>query len=295
MVNYLSMFLKDLQTRLIPIYHLTKKGVPFHWGELQQKAFEMIKKDLTEAPVLAMPNNEGHLVLVSDTSKIACGLALYQEQKAKYRLIAYFSKKLPLSAQRYSISELELTGIYDNVTAFKHLLRNSNFTLYCDHSALVHIMNGKKEAPTLRLKKLIENLSDYKFNIKFLRGKDMFVSDFLSRHPDNEDSCNDPIISVAFLMKEIVLPEHSPKFMEWLNVMLNTREMLAYKEKAYRECQCERVMSMKGPFRIMTRSMAKSAQAEVPAMYPLKGDHKKPEKSQIGIIEVKDKEEQSQG
>ena len=126
-----------------------------------------------------------------------------------------------------------MTGIYANVTAFKHLLRNSNFTLYCDHSALVHIMNGKKEPPTLRLKKLIENLSDYKFDIKFLGGKDMFVS----RHPDNEELCNDPIIPVAFLMKEIVLPEHSPKFMEWLNVMLDTREMLAYKTRDYKECQ----------------------------------------------------------
>ena len=295
MVNYLSMFLKDLQTKLIPIYHLTKKGVPFHWAELQQKVFEMIKKDLTEAPVLAMPNTEGHMVLVSNTSKIACGSALYQEQKGRYRLIAYFSKKLPLLAQRYSISELELTGIYANVTAFKHLLRNSNFTLYCDHSALVHIMNGKKEPPTLRLKKLIENLSDYKFNIKFLRGKDMFVSDFLSGHPDNEESCNDPIIPVAFLMKEIVLPEHSHKFMEWLNVMLDTKEMLAYKGNSYRECKCERVRSMREPFRVMTRSMAKTAKADVPAMYPLKGDHKKPEKSQIGIIEVKDREEQGQG
>ena len=295
MVNYLSMFLKDLQTKLIPIYHLTKKDVPFDWGESQQKAFEMIKKDLTEAPVLAMPNTEGHMVLVSDTSKIACGSALYQKQKGRYRLIAYFSKKLQLSAQRYSISELELTGIYANVTAFKHLLRNSNFTLYCDHSALVHIMNGKKEPPTLRLKKLIENLSDYKFDIKFLRGKDIFVSDFSSRHPDNEESCNDPIIPVAFLMKEIVLPEHSHKFMEWLNVLLDTREMLAYKENTYRECQCERVMTMKETFRIMTRGMAKSAKAEVTAMYPLKGDHKKPEKSQIGIIEDKDKKGKNQG
>ena len=198
--------------------------------------------------VLAMPNTEGHMVLVSDTSRIACGSALYQEQKGRFRLIAYFFKKLSLSAQRYSISELKLTGIYANVTAFKHLLRNSNFTLYCDHSALVHIINGKKEPPTLRLKKLTENLSDYKFDIKFLRGKDMFVSDFLSRHPDNEESYNDPIIPVAFLMKEIVLPEHSHKFMEWLNVMLDTREILAYKENSYRECQCERVMSMKEPF-----------------------------------------------
>ena len=34
MVNYLSMFLKDLQTKLIPIYHLTKKGVPFPLGRI---------------------------------------------------------------------------------------------------------------------------------------------------------------------------------------------------------------------------------------------------------------------
>ena len=291
MVNYLSMFLKDLQTKLIPIYHLTKKGVPFHWGELQQEAFDQIKKDLTEAPVLAMPNSEGHMVLVSDTSKIACGSALYQEQKGRYRLIAYFSKKLPLSAQRYSISELELTGIYANVLAFKHLLRNAHFTLYCDHSALVHIMNGKKEPPTLRLKKLIENLSDFKFDIKFLRGKDMFVSDFLSRHPDGEESCNDPIIPVAFLMKEIELPQHSPKFLDWLNIMLDSREMVAYKESPFKECKCERIMNMNEPFQVLTRSMAKTVKADVPAMYPLKGDHKKPEKSQIGIIEVKDAEE----
>ena len=295
MVNYLSMFLKDLQTKLIPIYHLTKKGVPFHWGELQQKAFEQIKKDLTEAPVLAMPNSEGHMVLVSDTSKIACGSALYQEQKGRYGLIAYFSKKLPLSAQRYSISELELTGIYTNVLAFKHLLRNVHFTLYCDHSALVHIMNGKKEPPTLRLKKLIENLSDFKFDIKFLRGKDMFVSDFLSRHPDSEESCNDPIIPVAFLMKEIGLPQHSPKFLDWLNIMLDSREMVAYKESPFKECKCERIMNMNEPFQVLTRSMAKTVKADVPAMYPLKGDHKKPEKSQIGIIEVKDTEEVGQG
>ena len=295
MVNYLSMFLKDLQTKLIPIYHLTKKGVPFHWGELQQKAFEQIKKDLTEAPVLAMPNSEGHMVLVSDTSKIACGSALYQEQKGRYRLIAYFSKKLPLSAQRYSISELELTGIYANVLAFKHLLRNVHFTLYCDHSALVHIMNGKKEPPTLRLKKLIENLSDFKFDIKFLRGKDMFVSDFLSRHPDSEESCNDPIIPVAFLMKEIELPQHSPKFLDWLNIMLDSREMVAYKESPFKECKCERIMNMNEPFQVLTRSMAKTVKADVPAMHPLKGDHKKPEKSQIGIIEVKDTEEVGQG
>ena len=68
-------------TKLIPIYDLTKKGVPFCWGEDLQKTFDQIKHDLTNAPVLAMPNTEGHMVLVSDTSKIVCGSALYQNRK----------------------------------------------------------------------------------------------------------------------------------------------------------------------------------------------------------------------
>ena len=46
-----------------------------------------------------------------------------------------------------------------NVAAFKHLLRSANFTVYCDHSALVHIMAAKREPPTLRLKKLIISIS----------------------------------------------------------------------------------------------------------------------------------------
>ena len=54
-------------------------------------------------------------------------------------------------------------------------------------------------------------------------------------------------------------------------------------------------MNMNEPFQVLTRSMAKTVKADVPAMYPLKGDHKKPEKSQIGIIEVKDAEEVGQG
>ena len=107
---------------------------------------------------------------------------------------------MPEAVQRYRISELELTGIMANVAAFKHLLRNANFTVYCDDSALVHIMAAEREPPTLRLKKLIEHLSDYKFNITFLKGKEMRISDFLSRHPDNDtDSPNEISIQNRYL------------------------------------------------------------------------------------------------
>ena len=133
-----------------------------------------------------MPNNKGHFTLVSDTSGVACGAALYQEQRGRLRLVGYNSKKLPPAAIRYSISELELCGLAVNIHSFKHILRNTEFTVIIDHSALLYILNAKREPPTLRLKKLIEVLSQYSFKVKFLRGKDMTISDFLSRHPGQD-------------------------------------------------------------------------------------------------------------
>jgi len=198
MVNFLAPFIKDLQRLLIPIYNLQRKNVPFEWTDECQSAFDEIKKRLTSAPVLSMPTLDGKFTLVSDTSKTGTGAALYQEQDVvegksesenhnkELRLIAYNSKRLADAASRYSISELELHGLVINIKAFDHVLRGSEFEAVVDHSALVFILRGKKEPPTLRLKKMLEQLSQYHFTTKFLKGQEMFISDFLSRHTGNE-------------------------------------------------------------------------------------------------------------
>ena len=307
MVNYMSVFLPSLQEKLIPIYFITRKGIPFYWGEEQQKACDEIKHDVTHAPVLLMPNSKGHFVLVSDTSKVGCGAALYQKQRGRYHLVAYYSKRLPEAVANYSISELELTGVMANVAAFKHLLRNANFHVYCDHSALVHILKAKREPPTLRLKKLIENLSEYKFDIYFLKGKEMHISDFLSRHPDDEDSPNE-IIPIAFMLQELEMdkfPDHLLYLKEEVDVLPKQDNYVPYHEddfmflfsddkhdnlsllselystesmriESLNVCREEK-RQLHDILNIMTRSMSKTKKADVPAIYPLKGEHRKPE------------------
>ena len=74
-INYLGMFCPELQKLLQPIYHLTKKGIPFHWTDTQQKAFEEVKKCLCKPPVLHLPNGDGRLILYSDTSRRHAGSA----------------------------------------------------------------------------------------------------------------------------------------------------------------------------------------------------------------------------
>ena len=122
-VNFLSMFCPEFQKLLKPIYDLTRKRRPFHWGKEQQDSFVEIKHRLVKHPVLHMPNKTGRFHLYSDTSKYATRNSLYQIQGGKLKLIAYASKRLPEAARNYSITELELCGLAINIASFAHLLK----------------------------------------------------------------------------------------------------------------------------------------------------------------------------
>ena len=179
-VNFLSMFCPELQKLLKPIYDLTRKGKPFYWGKEQQDPFEEIKCRLIKPPVLHMPNKTGRFHLYSDTNKFVTGSALYQIQRGKPKLIAYESKRLPEAAKSYSITELELCGLAINISSFAHLLKRVNFEAIVDHLALTHIIKSKVELATTRIKKMLELISSYSFNLYYMKGKDMILSDFLS-------------------------------------------------------------------------------------------------------------------
>ena len=199
MVNFLSMFCPELQKPLKPIYDLTRKGRHFIWGKEQQDSFEETKRRLIKAPVLYMPNREGRFHLYSDTSKFAAGSALYKIQNRKARLIAYTSKRLSEAVGSYSITELELCGLAINIASFSHLLMTADFYAIVDYLALTHIIKSKAEVTATRIKRLLELISSYSFNLYYMKGKDMILSDFLSRQKhDNSDPHE--IIPISFNM-----------------------------------------------------------------------------------------------
>ena len=203
MVNFLSIFCQDLQKLLKPIYDLTRKGRPFNWQQEQQTAFEEIKSRLQKPPILHLPDGKGRFHLYSDTSKYATGSALYQIQNGKPKLIAYASKRLPEAARNYSITELEMCGLAINITSFAHLLKKVDFDAIVDHLALVHILKSKTEPATPRIKRLLEVLSAYSFNLYYMKGKDMILSDFLSRQEIDKSNPHE-IIPISFDMKAIL-------------------------------------------------------------------------------------------
>ena len=88
---------------------------------------------------------------------------------------------MPEATKNYSITELEMCGLAINIVSFVHLLKKVDFDMIVDHLAIMHIMKSKAEPATTRSKRLLELLSLYSFNLYYIKGKDMFFNDFLSR------------------------------------------------------------------------------------------------------------------
>ena len=149
------------------------------------------------------PKDGGHFQLYSDTIKFTTGSALYQIQNGQPSLIAYASKRMPEAAKNYSITELEMCGLAMNIITFSHLLKKVDFDAIVNHLAITHIMRSKAEPATTRIKRLLELLSPYSFNLYYIKGKDMVLSDFLSRQK-SDDSNHHELIPILFLLRDQV-------------------------------------------------------------------------------------------
>ena len=129
---------------------------------------------------------------------------------ASSQLVAHCTKfrmdsqgSLPMPVREYSITELEMHRLAMNIVTFSHLLKKVDFNAVVDHLAITHIMRSKAEPATTRIKRLIELLSPYSFNLYYIKGKDMVLSDFLSRQKMDGSNPHE-IIPISFMLKSLV-------------------------------------------------------------------------------------------
>ena len=98
---------------------------------------------------------------------------------------------------------MELHGLAINIASFSHLLKRVDFDAIVDHLELTHIIKSKMELATTRIKRLLELLSSYSFDLYYIKGKDMILSDFLPRQ-NNDDSNTNEIIPISFDIYKIL-------------------------------------------------------------------------------------------
>ena len=89
----------------------------------------------------------------------------------------------------------------------------------------MHIMRSKVEPATTTIKRLLEVLSSYSFNLYYIKGKDMILSDFLLRqNVDDSNPCK--IIPISFNLRTVLQDKYYNLEGENEKYMIQTRSQM---------------------------------------------------------------------
>ncbi|KAL5738445.1 hypothetical protein ACOSP7_031206 [Xanthoceras sorbifolium] len=175
LASFYRRFVKDFSSLAAPLTEVIKKNVGFKWGEEQEKAFQLIKQKLTNAPLLSLPNFNKTFEIECDASGIGIGAVLMQEG----RPIAYFSEKLSGAALNYPTYDKELYALVRALQTWQHYLWPKEFVIHTDHESLKHLKGQHKL--NKRHARWVEFIETFPYVIRYKQGKENIVADALSR------------------------------------------------------------------------------------------------------------------
>nr|GFA48511.1 reverse transcriptase domain-containing protein [Tanacetum cinerariifolium] len=122
----------------------TVKGVQSFLGHVDCiKAFQMLKKKLTEAPILIAPNWDLPFELMCDASNFAIGAVLGQRHEKHFRPIHYASKTMTDVESNYTTMEKKMLAVVYAFKKFRSYLIMNKSIVHTYHSALKYLFSKK--------------------------------------------------------------------------------------------------------------------------------------------------------
>jgi ribonuclease HI len=151
----------------------TKKRA-WYWDEVHQIAFDNVKATIARDVCLAYPDYSKEFEIYTDASSKQLGAVITQGNKP----IAFFSRKLTETQQRYSVTEIELLAIVETLKEFKGMLWGQRLKVYTDHKNLIQDALGLTSDRVYRWRLLLE---EYGPEVVHIMGSHNTVADAISR------------------------------------------------------------------------------------------------------------------
>ena len=150
------------------------KKVSWYWAEVHQKAFDDVKATIAKEVVLAYPDFDKVFEIYTDASTKQLGSVITQSN----RPLAFFSRKLSVPQQKYSVTEIELLAIVETLKEFKGMLWGQRIKVYTDHKNLTRDALGLTSDRVYRWRLILE---EYGPEIVYIKGIHNTVADAISR------------------------------------------------------------------------------------------------------------------
>jgi len=116
--NFYHRFIFNYSDIVIPLTQLTRKNIPWNFGEDCRSAFNLLKKAFTSAPILTHWVPDAPLTVETDALDYAiAGILFITGSDEVLRPVAYYSCTLSALELNYDTHDKELLAIFE---AFKH-------------------------------------------------------------------------------------------------------------------------------------------------------------------------------
>jgi hypothetical protein len=180
-------FYKNFAETASPLIACLKKGACLKRTPETLGAFEKLQNLMTESPVLTLFDPSCSHSLEVDASQNAWGSVLYQTDNAGVQhIVSYASGTFSDVQKRYCTTRREVLGIILSLKHFKNFLIGRKITIFSDHCALKYLQTSRQLSD--QWSRYLDFLSDFSFDIQWKPGKDMKISDFLSRPCDSKSA-----------------------------------------------------------------------------------------------------------
>ena len=190
LVQYLSPFVPNLSTDTAPLRDLLKKESQFVWSATHQEAFQRIKDKIANTSILQYFNPRLQTKIQVDASQHGLGAALIQidpKEPDVERVIAFASKSPSETESRYANIERECLAVVFGVERFHTYVYGASIVVESDHEPLENIQQQNLANAPPRLQRMLLRLQPYNMRIKYRKGSDLALADFLSRYSPQQD------------------------------------------------------------------------------------------------------------
>ena len=211
LLGFCRRYIADLAQIAVPLHRLLKKDTAWTWGEAHQKAFDKLKRRCAEAPVLALPSGQAELVLRTDASRDAMGVALYQRDSEGYlQPVEFKSKAFAPSQQRLAAHDREGLALLFGLKSFRHFLLGREFQVETDNSALSQILSSRDMSDLYS--RWYWKIAEFPgMKLSHRAGRKLYCADALSRRRVVEGEDKDPFfVEPGQLFRLIAADNHTP-------------------------------------------------------------------------------------
>ncbi|MBW0533342.1 hypothetical protein O181_073057 [Austropuccinia psidii MF-1] len=145
--SYYRKYLKDFAILAKSLYGICDQQAVFEMTQERIEAYEKIRKSLTEAPLLLMPDWNIPFKLYIDACGDGLGAALLQvqtiDEKPTEGPVCYISRQIKPTEARYGASQMECLCLVCALEKLHYYLYGSVFEVITDCDALKSLLNMK--------------------------------------------------------------------------------------------------------------------------------------------------------